>query len=50
MRKDGHGLELLSRQCGKHFQGGFLLHAGKDILPLAAANMLAVPLGTLWEL
>lgn len=49
-RKDGHGLELLSRQCGKHFQGGFLLYDGKDMLPLATANTLAVPLSKLWEL
>ena len=49
-RKDGRGLELLSRQCGKHYQGGFLLYDGKDILPLATANTLAVPLSKLWEL
>lgn len=49
-RNDGHGLELLARRCGNHFQGGVLLYAGKDILPLATADMLAVPLRTLWEL
>lgn len=49
-RNDGHGLELLARRCGKHFQGGVLLYAGKDILPLATADMLAVPLSKLWEL
>ena len=49
-RKDGRGLDLLSRQCGKHYQGGFLLYDGKDTLPLATENTLAVPLSKLWEL
>ncbi len=49
-RNDGHGLELLARHCGKHFEGGLLLYDGTDTLPLGAANMLAVPLRKLWEL
>jgi predicted AAA+ superfamily ATPase len=49
-RKDGRGLEHLARQCGKNFQGGFLLYDGKDVLPLGATNLLAVPISRLWEL
>ncbi len=49
-REDGRGLELLAGHCGKHFQGGFLLYDGKDVLPLSTANTLAVPISKLWEL
>jgi len=49
-RKDGHGLDRLAAHCGRHFQGGFLLYDGKDILPLGIANTLAVPISKLWEL
>lgn len=49
-RKDGRGLEHLARQCGKNFQGGFLLYDGTDVLPLATSNVFAVPFSKLWEL
>lgn len=49
-RKDGRGLVHLARQCGNNFQGGFLLYDGKDVLPLGAVNLLAVPISKLWEL
>lgn len=46
---DGRGLARLADCCGKDFQRGILLYAGKDVLPLADTRMLAVPLSELWE-
>ena len=47
-RRDGQGLARLSDRCGKDFEGGILLYAGLDCLPLGGKRMLAVPLNELW--
>lgn len=39
----------LAALCGNDFEGGIVLYNGRDILPLAGKNMLAVPLSELWE-
>ena len=46
--KDGQGLARLAERCGKDFQHGILLYAGRDLLPLGDKRMLAVPLKELW--
>jgi predicted AAA+ superfamily ATPase len=46
---DGAGLRRLADQCGKHFRGGALLHAGNATVKLAVENCLAVPLARLWD-
>ena len=46
---DGKGLVRLADRCGKDFESGVLLYAGRDRLPLADKRMLAVPLSDLWE-
>ena len=46
--KDGQGLARLADRCGKDFQCGILLYAGRDLLPLGNKRMLAVPLNELW--
>ncbi|MCY4489331.1 MAG: ATP-binding protein [Deltaproteobacteria bacterium] len=46
---DGRGLKRLADRCGDDFQGGILLYAGQDILPLGDKRMLAVPLNALWK-
>ena len=45
---DGQGLRRLAEQCGRHFRGGMILHAGASILPTANSRVLAVPLSELW--
>ncbi len=45
---DGNGLRRLAEQCGKDFQGGMILYAGKSTLPTADRRILAVPLSELW--
>jgi len=45
---DGQGLRRLAEQCGRHFRGGMILHAGASILPTADSRVLAVPLSELW--
>ena len=47
---DGHGLRRLADQCGSHYHGGVLLHAGTSALPLDGGRHLAVPLTRLWEM
>lgn len=47
---DGRGLRRLAEQCGKDFQGGVLLHAGRSTISLTAAGCLAVPLARLWDM
>lgn len=47
---DGAGLRRLADQCGKHFRGGALLHAGNATIKLAVENCLAVPLARLWDM
>jgi len=47
---DAKGLSRLAAQAGKHFEGGILLYAGKDTLPLGPNGFLAVPLAKLWQL
>jgi predicted AAA+ superfamily ATPase len=46
---DGQGLRRLAAQCGKDWQGGVLLHAGRSAFPLGSARHLAAPLAWLWE-
>ena len=46
---DGKGLVRLADRCGEDFEGGVLLYAGRDRLPLADERILAVPLRELWE-
>jgi len=48
--KDGRGLARLADQCGKDFQGGIILYAGRDTLPIGNTLFLAVPFNKLWEL
>lgn len=47
---DGHGLRRLAMQAGHDFQGGILLHAGPNMLPLAHPKLLAAPLALLWDI
>lgn len=47
---DGAGLRRLAEQCGKHFRGGAVLHAGASTIKLAVENCLAVPLARLWDM
>lgn len=47
---DGAGLRRLADQCGKHFRGGVVLHAGASTIKLAVENCLAVPLARLWDM
>lgn len=49
-KQDGKGLARLAGQCGKNFQAGILLYAGKDILPIGQTPFMAVPFSKLWEL
>ncbi len=49
-RDDGQGLRRLADQCGRHFKGGMLLHAGASIVPTADRRVLAVPLCELWKM
>ena len=46
--RDGQGLARLADRCGKDFQRGILLYAGRDIMSLVDKRMLAVPLNELW--
>jgi predicted AAA+ superfamily ATPase len=47
---DGHGLRRLAEQCGEHYQGGVLLHAGDGAFRLGSRGDVAMPLSRLWEL
>lgn len=47
---DGAGLRRLADQCGKHFRGGVVLHAGASTIKLAVENCLGVPLARLWDM
>lgn len=47
---DGHGLRRLADQCGEHYQGGVLLHAGAGAFTLGSRKDIAVPLTRLWDL
>ncbi len=47
---DAKGLSRLADRCGDGFQGGIVLYAGSDVLPMADARLRAVPLRLLWEL
>jgi predicted AAA+ superfamily ATPase len=47
---DGQGLRRLAEQCGRHFRGGLILHAGASVLPTADSRVLAVPLSELWTM
>ncbi|MBC8413948.1 DUF4143 domain-containing protein, partial [bacterium] len=49
-RKDLKGLVRLAEQCGKDFQGGLVLYAGRDILSFGDPLLLAVPLNKVWSL
>jgi uncharacterized protein len=46
--RDGHGLRRLAEQCGRHFKGGMILHAGASVLATSDSRVLAVPLSELW--
>ncbi len=46
---DGRGLRRLADRCGKDFESGVLLYAGKDVLPLGDRRLLAAPLSELWK-
>ncbi len=46
--RDGQGLARLADRCGKDFQRGILLYAGRDIMSLVDKRMLAMPLNELW--
>jgi len=46
--RDSRGLTRLAEQCGDGFQGGIVLYAGADTLPLANTSFLAVPFNQLW--
>lgn len=46
---DGQGLRRLAEQCGKEFQGGMVLYAGTNTVPIGGERILAVPLTELWE-
>ncbi len=46
--RDGQGLARLADRCGKDFQRGILLYAGRDIMSLVDKRILAVPLNELW--
>ena len=48
--KDGRGLARLAEQCGRDFQGGLILHAGSDSLPMGDPLLIAVPLNKVWRL
>lgn len=49
--KDIKGLVRLAEQCGSDFQGGLILHAGVDSLPVGARPLfLAMPLNKVWTL
>ena len=47
---DGQGLRRLAEQCGRHFKGGMILHAGASVLSTADSRVLAVPLSELWTI
>lgn len=47
---DGAGLRRLADQCGRHFRGGIVLHAGSNTIKLAVENCLGVPLARLWDM
>ena len=47
-RSAGRGMARLAALCRDDFEGGIVLHNGRDILPLAGDGMLAVPLSELW--
>ncbi len=49
-RNDGQGLRRLADQCGRHFKGGTILHAGASIMPTIDSRVLAVPLCELWKM
>jgi uncharacterized protein len=44
------GLVKLAEQCGDEFAMGIVLYAGRDILRLGDARMLAVPISLLWRM
>ena len=48
-RSPGRGMMRLAALCGDDFEGGVLLHNGRDILPMEDERMLAVPLRELWR-
>jgi len=47
---DGQGLRRLAEQCGRHFRGGVVFHAGANALPMDDPRFLAVPLFHLWTM
>ncbi len=47
-RSAGRGMARLAALCGDDFAGGILFYNGRDILPLAGQNTLAVPVSELW--
>jgi len=47
--RDGQGLSRLADRCGQHYQGGIMLYGGRDTLPIAPINTLAVPISELWN-
>ena len=48
-RSAGRGMARLAALCGDDFEGGILFYNGRDILPLAGKNTLAVPVSELWS-
>lgn len=47
---DGRGLRRLAEQCGKHFRGGIVFHAGASALPMGDPRLIAVHLSRLWTM
>ena len=47
-RSAGRGMARLAALCGNDFEGGILFYNGRDILPLAGQDALAVPVSELW--
>ncbi len=47
-RSAGRGMARLAALCGNDFEGGILFYNGRDILPLAGQDTLAVPVSELW--
>ena len=47
---DARGLRQLAAQAGADFQGGVLLYAGVQVLPLGDPRFCAVPLNRLWTI
>ena len=47
-RSAGRGMARLAALCGDDFAGGILFYNGRDILPLAGQDTLAVPVSELW--